>query len=502
MSVKLSKTTDVPIEDAIDQTGFGPYSLLYVVMTGLSIIAFACVTYSSTYTVPTSACELSTTIAQQGIIVAAPIVGLMLGAPFWGYLGDTRGRRSTLILSLLTTAVLNLVTSISVNWVMLLIFQFVATMASSGQFMLAMSLLSESVPLAKRNLAVLMVTSMFLLAQGIMAMIALAIIPLSYSVYLPALGIYWNSWRTLQAVYSTPSVLMAIGFYFMTESPKFFLARGDEKKALETLRIIHRRNLWRKKEEFEVKSLLKNSKKEQESQRQSAKDQIVPLFKTPILKCTIIMTALQLLEGVGSMQIWFPTIANKFMQLLDTGASMDITVCEVLNTGVNAAPDPDVVPCSLNSTAMLIVLASGALQSAINAVVTLVVNKVGRRNIVIGVTAFCGVCGILVNLVPNTIASAVLYVAFLQGYLVVGLYTAISVAIFPTHLRALAIALTQSGGRVGTIASIQILNYLRDVNCEAGFYIFAALFACSAIVAAFLPDDRRLIKEKLAENTK
>ncbi|KAL0831770.1 hypothetical protein ABMA28_001309 [Loxostege sticticalis] len=502
MSAEGSKTTDVPIEDAIDQTGFGLYSVLYILMTGLAIIAFACISYSTTFILPTSACELATTVAQQGVIAAAPVVGLMLGAPFWGYLGDTRGRRGTLMLSLLSTALINLVTSISVNWIMLLIFQFLATIASSGQFMLAMSLLSESVPLAKRNIAVLVVTSMFLPAQGLMGMIALGIIPYSFSYYLPALGIYWNSWRTLQAVFSVPSIVMAIGFYFMTESPKFFLARGDEKKALETLRIIHRRNLWGKKEEYEVKTLLKNNKKESETQRPSVKDQIVPLFRAPILKFTIIMIALRLLEGVGSMQIWFPTIANKFMQLLDTGASMDITVCEVLNTGINTTPAPNVVPCSLNSTAMLIVLASGALQSAINVVITLVVNKTGRRNIVLVLTAFCGVCGILVNLVPNTIASAVLYVAFLQGYLVVGLYTAISVAIFPTHLRALAIALTQSGGRVGTIATIQILNYLRDVNCEAGFYIFGTLFTCSAIVAAFLPDDRRLIKKKLAENNK
>lgn len=88
-----------------------------------------------------------------------------------------------------------------------------------------------------------------------LTVIALGIIPYSFSYYLPALGIYWNSWRTLQAVFSVPSIVMAIGFYFMTESPKFFLARGDEKKALETLRIIHRRNLWGKKEEYEVRYL-------------------------------------------------------------------------------------------------------------------------------------------------------------------------------------------------------------------------------------------------------
>ncbi|CAG9787448.1 unnamed protein product [Diatraea saccharalis] len=139
---------------------------------------------------------------------------------------------------------------------------------------------------------------------------------------------------------------------------------------------------------------------------------------------------------------------------------------------------PDAVPCSLNETAMLIVLAVGALQSIVNLLISMIVNKVGRRNLVMVITALCGASGILVNLVPNTIASAVLYMVLLTGIIVVGLYTAIIVALFPTHLRALAVSLALTGGRIGTFASIQILNVLLETNCDAGFYIFSVLFAC------------------------
>lgn len=52
-----------------------------------------------------------------------------------------------------------------------------------------------------------------------------------------------------------------------------------------------------------------------------------------------------------------------------------------------------------------------------------------------GVAAVCGIAGILVNLVPNAIGSAVLFTVLLMGIVGVGLYTAIAVAIFPTHLR-------------------------------------------------------------------
>lgn len=54
---------------------------------------------------------------------------------------------------------------------------------------------------------------------------------------------------------------------------------------------------------------------------------------------------------------------------------------------------------------------------------------------VLVVTTLCGVSGILVNLVPNAIGSAALFVVLSLGVVVVGLYTAIIVALFPTHLR-------------------------------------------------------------------
>jgi hypothetical protein len=82
--------------------------------------------------------------------------------------------------------------------------------------------------------------------------LAIPIVPLNFSIFLPALGIYWNSWRTLVLVYSVPSFIAAALFYFMTESPKFVLAKGDEEGALAILRIIHKMNHRSSVEEFQV----------------------------------------------------------------------------------------------------------------------------------------------------------------------------------------------------------------------------------------------------------
>lgn len=59
----------------ISSPGFGLYSYLNTLLAGSAIIAMACLVYGATFIVPASACELQTTGAQQGLLVAAPVVG-------------------------------------------------------------------------------------------------------------------------------------------------------------------------------------------------------------------------------------------------------------------------------------------------------------------------------------------------------------------------------------------------------------------------------------------
>ncbi|XP_026498457.2 synaptic vesicle 2-related protein-like [Vanessa tameamea] len=479
----------VPFEEALNKTGFGLYSYSLISVSGLVVIALVCTAYGNTIIIPTSACELETTTAQRGILAAAPVVGLIIGGVLWGYLADVFGRRLTLIISLISSAAVNALASISVNWIMLMILQFIATLLSSGQYSMAMTMLSESVPMIKRNIVVLLVGSIFLLAQGVMAILAIPIIPLTFSYELPTLGIFWNSWRTLLLVYSAPSILSALWLFFMYESPKFLFAKGREIEVLNILKKIHRLNNLGSKSEYNVQSFVVETTTNSGSK--SAKEHILPLFKSPLLKNTIILTILFVFQQIGSFQVWLPTITNQLVEILDTGEGSNLTLCSILRSSINAPPDPDAVPCSLNITSLLIVLAVGAVQSATNTIISLVINRTGRRNMMMFIAAFCGLCGIIVNLVPNAIGSAVMFFLFLIGIVNMGLYTAMAVALFPTYLRALAVAFTMTGSRISAFASVQILNQLLESNCEVGFYVFSAIFASSAGIAIFLANDRR-----------
>ncbi|XP_053605267.1 solute carrier family 22 member 1-like isoform X1 [Plodia interpunctella] len=483
-SIKDGKA--VPFEIALDQTGFGWYSGILTALAGMTIISFMWISTATSIIIPSSVCELNTTSAQQGLMAAAPVVRSVMGAAAWGYLADRRGRRKMLMWSLFLGSTVNALASLSVNWIMLMILQFLATAMVAGQYVISMTLLSESVPMAKRNVLVLLVNSIFMLAQGLMAASAIPIMRLPFSYHLPALDIYWNSWRTVLLIYSVPSLICLCWLYCMKESPKFVLVNGDELGAIKILKVIHKIN--KNKNELEVAGLIRP---DGEQTSLSAKEQMRPLFRRPLLKTVVIMTTLLIFQLNGPFIIWLPRIADQFMTILQSGESDGLTLCKIIELSLVTPSDPNAVPCALNETALMLVLIVGVFQCAANVIVSLLVDMVGRRNMVMIVTSICGLAGILVNLVPNAIASAALFVLNLVGQLTLGLYTAISVAIIPTQLRAMAIALSITADRICTFASVQILNYLLENYCEVGFYVYSAIFASSALVAYLLPDDRR-----------
>ncbi|XP_045767301.1 putative transporter svop-1 [Maniola jurtina] len=486
----------VTFEEALDRTGFGLYSYLVVSLAGMIVIALVCTAFGTNIIVPTSACELGTTTTQRGMLAGAPVIGLILGGPLWGYLADVWGRRYTLIISLLAAAAVNALASLSVNWLMLMILQFFATFLSAGQFPQAMTIVGESVPMAKRNISILLVGSIFLLSQGLMAVLAIPIIPLTFSYYLPSLGIYWNSWRTLMLVYCTPSLVCALWLYFMSESPKFLFAKGREAEAMETLRKIHKLNNLGSNTQLQISGgILLESIERDESKLGKKSKQVAPLFKTPLLKSTIIMAILFLFQQIPAFMIWLPTISSQFVEILETGEGSNLTLCAIIRKSLDSPPDPDDT-CALNVTSLLIVLVVGAVLSVANVLISLIVNYTGRRNLAMFMTALCGVCGIVANLIPNAIASGLVFFIFLLGVVNIGLYTAIAVALFPTALRTLAVALILTGHRIGAFASVQIINQLFESNCEAAFYVYASIFALSTVVAAFLVDDRKLQTER------
>lgn len=62
------------------------------------------------------------------------------------------------------------------------------------------------------------------------------------------------------------------------------------------------------------------------------KEQIIPVFKPPLLRTTIIIATLFIFQTVASFKIWLPTIANQFMQILKTEEGTNLTLCGIIRS--------------------------------------------------------------------------------------------------------------------------------------------------------------------------
>ncbi|XP_013192846.1 uncharacterized protein LOC106136750 [Amyelois transitella] len=484
-----TREVKVTLNSALDIVGFGLYSYLLLVLTGMVIMSYSCIVFSNTVLIPISSCDLKIGSFQQGLLVAMPSIGAILGALFWGYLGDTHGRRRMLLTSLFLGATTNALSSLSVNWFMLIVVQFIASVLVSGQQPLSMTLLSECVPVDKRNLAIILVTSIYLFSQGLMAVIAMPIAPLDFSLYMPHLGIYWTPWRAIMLIYSTPSLVCFIWMFFMQESPKYVFINKDDVHALKVLKVIHRVNNLISGEPFEVTGLIQTTE-QPENMKSDASfwTKLKPFFKKPLRCQVILVTLLYSLQFMWVFKVWLPTIANQFMIIMDTGSGSDLTICRAFALSLQ---DQSEGPCKLKIKALSLVLAVCVVQAIANIVLSLLIKRVGRRNLVIIITSVCGVCGIFVNVIPNAIASASLFTVQMVGMICTGYYTAIAVSLFPTAVRAMGVTIAVTANRLSMFIAIQILNYQLQTACEMGFFIFCGLFTLSSMIATLLPDERK-----------
>lgn len=115
----------VSFETAIEKSGFGKFNYIIIALAGgLMACAFIELT-SVNFILSIAQCDLNMSTSDKGILSAIGYVGLILSSHLWGFLADTRGRRSTMILSLLIATLATIASSLVNNFWLLVLLRFV-----------------------------------------------------------------------------------------------------------------------------------------------------------------------------------------------------------------------------------------------------------------------------------------------------------------------------------------------------------------------------------------
>lgn len=159
---------------------------------------------------------------EKGLVGAAPLAGIMVGAIALGGLADTWGRRFMFVLEMLVFVVFLVGLAIAPGFGWLVFFLFGVGVALGCDYPTAHLVISESIPSRDRGRLVLGAFAF----QAIGALVGTA---LGYVILANLQEL--SAWRWMYATAIVPAALVVIGRLFITDSGQWLMARGRRQDA-------------------------------------------------------------------------------------------------------------------------------------------------------------------------------------------------------------------------------------------------------------------------------
>ena len=181
---------------------------------------------------PLIVAEFGLGATEKGVISAAILAGILVGATLLGGMADTYGRKKMFIIELMIFAVFLLALTFSSDWVWISICMFGMGAALGCDYPTAHLVISESIPSKDRGRLVLGAFAF----QAIGALVGTAV---GYVILANAQDL--SAWRWMYASAIIPAILVIIGRFFINDSPHWLVSKGRVAEAEhEIQRLLHR----------------------------------------------------------------------------------------------------------------------------------------------------------------------------------------------------------------------------------------------------------------------
>lgn len=102
--------------DRVNHLDFGLFNYVLIWFSALILHAITLETCAIAFIMPVSECDLNLTQSQKGILGGAAFFGIICSSYLWGFLADTKGRRSVIQPTLLIAALLSIIGSFVQNF--------------------------------------------------------------------------------------------------------------------------------------------------------------------------------------------------------------------------------------------------------------------------------------------------------------------------------------------------------------------------------------------------
>lgn len=195
---------------------------------------------------PLIALEYSATPAELGMVTAAPLFGILVGATALGRLSDRFGRKSMFLIEmvLFTACLVGVTLSPSLPWLIAALFGM--GLALGCDYPTGHLMISETIATRHRGRLVLSAFAFQSIGAVIGTGVGLLILKNRDSV---------SDWRLMFAVAIIPALLVTIGRLFVTQSPHWLVAHGRVADAeAEMARLLRRSSRWRQPSRYAIEA--------------------------------------------------------------------------------------------------------------------------------------------------------------------------------------------------------------------------------------------------------
>lgn len=470
------------ISKAIDDIGFGKYQVGLFFVAGFGWFADNAWPIVTSLILPAlvEVNGVHSPIGKAPYLVLAQNLGLLAGAAFWSLSADIIGRRFAFNITFAVTGVFAIIAGALVNFVMLGIFVSFWSFGVGGNLPIDLAIFLEALP-SKYQYLLTVMSGWWSLGQLVANLIGWGLIP-SFSCKNTehCLKADNKGWRYFLFTMGGFILLLFISrFAFRVfESPRFYVARGRNDLAIQSLQKLAKIN--GKETTLTVEDLDKIDElyppEESKILNALVRDKLAKFGLSHIRECfgskKLFRSSSLVILTWSIIGLAFP-LYNAFLPYL-------------LSTKGTAGAGSSVYITYRNSLIISVIGIPGAIIAGF-----LVELKIGRKGTLIaslvltGVFLFCS----------TTATSRNAYLGWNCGFsffsnIMYGVLYAYTPEIFPTKIRATGVGLAATGNRVlGVFAPI--IAIYADLTTSAPVYVSGALFIFSGILVSLFPFEPR-----------
>ncbi|XP_014236296.1 synaptic vesicle glycoprotein 2B-like isoform X1 [Trichogramma pretiosum] len=508
-------------EEAISACGYGKFH--YLLLLVIIPASWASVLDSSNMSMilPSAECDLDLTLYHKGILNGISYAGMVSSALLWGFMADVFGRRPILLYGFLADGICNLLCGFSQNFATIVIFKFISGFIVSGPYATIMTYCAEFYCTKDRPRITLAIGFTCFAGCIVNAAMAWLIIPRNWYFQFGDDSFIYNSWRIYLSSCGLPILIGALGLSFFPESPKFLMSQGRNEEALSIFRSIYVINKKKSAETYSIKVLeneltdeIPVSVTETRAYPKSFKSvicqgllQMKPLFMGSNLMRLLLMVTIQFggMLCANTLRLWQPQLfaTLNHYQGNASGGALNLTFCEILDTTNTKVikveniheTEPECIVKHVDSTVYIFTLLVSTAITICLLLATALVNIVNNKNLLILCFVVSTSSILLLNWASHYTV-IILLTSFFVGLMstTTTLVISVTVNLFPTSLRTMAVSLAMMVGRIGALSGNILFPIFLDYGCIVTVISLAVILIVSLVLTIFIPKSKNNVK--------